>query len=89
MLKTTLLAARLAFTIAMVGTAAMAPAHVTIGTDGAITQVGEGCGPGRWRGPYGGCNLFNGPGGSNRGTAIECPPGFHISWDRSRCMANR
>ncbi|MBR0652732.1 hypothetical protein GXW78_23950 [Roseomonas terrae] len=46
-----------------------------------LTPVAEGCGPGRWRGPWGGCR---GPGygpapgywGPPPQTWNGCPPGF-------------
>lgn len=57
--------------------------------NGAIIQVGEGCGAGAWRGPQGVCNRFYGPGGTYRGTVIECPPGFHIGPGRAKCWPNR
>ena len=51
------------------------------GADSAtLTLVAEGCGPGRWRGPWGGCRgggwAWGGPvyGGWRGGNG--CPPGF-------------
>lgn len=88
MIRTIAVCAALALgTISSAG-AAIVPVPVVPG-QGSIIKVGEGCGPGRWRGPYGGCNWFRGPYGSYRHTAIECPPGFHIAYDRSRCLQNR
>jgi hypothetical protein len=47
----------------------------------AIVRVAEGCGPGRWRGPWGHCRhtLFSGrmPGGGYASSYNGCPPG---SW---------
>ena len=88
MIKTAILTAMLALGLSPIANAAITPVHIAT-TDGSIIQVGEGCGPGRWRGPMGGCHVFTNGAGTNRGTSIECPPGFHISYDRSRCMWNR
>lgn len=54
--------------------------------DGAVVTVGEGCGPGRWRGPYGGCHWFRSPCGSYRGTPAECPPAFFFAPNYGRCF---
>ena len=82
-----------AFSILSLGTIGAAhamtvPGPASLGGN-AIVQVGEGCGGGMWRGPGGRCIPFNGPGGSYRGTTIECPPGYHIGPDRGRCWPNR
>lgn len=46
----------------------------------AITHVAEGCGPGMWRGPHGGCHPF----ARNR----VCPRGYHIGPHGHRCWPN-
>jgi hypothetical protein len=51
----------------------------------SIIPVAEGCGPGRWRGPYGGCH-WGGAGGAGYWRA--CPPGMHLGPEGRRCWAN-
>ena len=88
MVKIMALGAMLALGLATATKAA--PLLVPAGAVGsAVMQVGEGCGAWRWRGPGGACNPFYGPGGSNRGTVYECPPGFHIGPGGGRCWPNR
>jgi hypothetical protein len=45
-----------------------------------ITRVAEGCGPGMWRGPHGGCHPF--------ARHRMCPRGFHIGPHGKRCWPN-
>ena len=54
-----------------------------------VQTIGEGCGANAWRDRNGNCHPFTGPGGSNRGTVIECPPGTHIDDAHRRCLPNR
>ena len=68
--------------------AAILPAPVANG-DGGIVKVGEGCGPGWWRGPHGHCHPFTGGGGSLRGTRFACPGGMHVGPYGHRCWPNR
>ncbi len=79
----------LGFTLA-IGFSVASNAAIVAGpadTGSAIVTVGEGCGAGFWRGPGGHCNHFEGPGGNARGTAYECPNGFHFG--AGRCQYNR
>ncbi len=60
------------------------------GSSTGIIQVGERCGEGMWRrGPANACYPFMGPGGTYRGTPLECPPGWHIGPARGACWPNR
>ncbi|WP_020173301.1 GCG_CRPN prefix-to-repeats domain-containing protein [Methyloferula stellata] len=46
-----------------------------LGLPSDIEHVAQGCGPGGWRGPYGGCNYA--PGGRwGWGSHWGCPPGW-------------
>ena len=87
MFKMTAMGLALAFAVAT-GARAAVPVLALPGVSGPVTKVGEGCGSGRWRDRFGNCHWFGGPGGSNRGTAIECPPGTHIGPGRGRCWPN-
>ncbi len=88
MLRTVALTSACVFGLATGANATMSAGPVPTDTS-AVVKVGEGCGPGRWRGPYGGCNTFTTPYGNHRGTAFECPAGFHLGPDRGRCWPNR
>ena len=88
MMKTSALGLALAFGLATAANAMGVP--ITMGgNDGSIIKVGEGCGAGAWRGPNGVCHPFGGPGGNNRGTRYECPPGMHIGPGGEKCWPNR
>ncbi len=88
MIRATVLNVTLALGLATTAHAGFAPVLVGAGNE-AIIEVGEGCGQGSWRGPGGGCNRFYGAEGNNRGTRIECPPGFHIGPGHVKCWPNR
>jgi hypothetical protein len=77
----TLLFAGLAFASASPANA-MPVAPVDAGFNNFVVQIAGGCGPGRHRGPYGGClrNYAN-PG------AHACPRGYHIG-PGGRCRGN-
>jgi hypothetical protein len=58
----------------------LAPIDQSVNTE--VIQVAGGCGPGKHRGPYGGCrNNFANP------AAHACPRGFHIG-PGGRCRGN-
>ena len=91
-IETVLSAFFLALVLAEAASAAAIPmssAEAIGQSNGSIIQVGEGCGANRWRGSNGGCHVFTNPYGSNRGTAAECPPGFHFAPNFGRCFPNR
>lgn len=87
MLKSVTLALSLALVMTTGARAAM-PELQTQYTASSIIKVGEGCGPNRWRDRFNRCHWFGGPGGSYRGTPIECPPGMHIGPRRGACWPN-
>ena len=80
MMKTIVLSAALAVGLATAAGATVMPAPISK-TDTAITNVAEGCGPGRWRGPGGRCHPF--------AVGRACPPGFHLGPYGKRCWPNR
>ena len=84
MFRTIVVSAALALGLATAANAAISPMPIG-GGDVGIVKVAEGCGPGWWRGPYGGCHPFYGPGGSLRGTPFACPPGMHVGPYGHRC----
>ena len=87
MLKTALMAMTMTVGLATAASAAIAVVPPAV-ADSGITQVGEGCGANRWRGPDGQCRPFNTPYGNRRGTPYECPPGWHIGPQGGRCWRN-
>ncbi len=52
--------------------------------DNGVTQVAGGCGPGFFRGPYGGCRRM-GFAGPRPFAARACPPGFRLGPYGRRC----
>ncbi len=65
----------------LLGAAALAPAEAMsiqhdVGVSSPTVLVAQGCGPGRWRGPWGHCRAtpYSGP---PPGGGYRCPPG---SW---------
>jgi hypothetical protein len=80
MIRTIALGAALAFSLVTASNAAIMPAPVSTPSDLTI-KVAEGCGPGFWRGPHGGCHPMAGP-------HRFCPPGFHIGREGHRCWPN-
>jgi len=79
MVRSIVLSAALAFSLATAASAGITPAPVGSG-DNAIVKVAEGCGPGWWRGPGGRCD----PMALNR----ACPPGYHLGAEGKRCWPN-
>jgi hypothetical protein len=79
MLRSIILSATLAFGLA---TAANAGVIATpIGkTDSLVVKVAEGCGPGMWRGPHGGCHPM--------AVGRACPRGYHLGPEGKRCRPN-
>ncbi|MGO9133737.1 MAG: GCG_CRPN prefix-to-repeats domain-containing protein [Methylovirgula sp.] len=68
--------------VAGLATSAMAGVMVSpLGDTGTtITRVAEGCGPGMWRGPHGGCHPY----AHDR----ACPRGYHLGREGRRCWPN-
>jgi hypothetical protein len=61
---------------------AMTLAPLASGSNAIVTQVAGGCGPGKHRGPYGGClNNYARP------DLHACPRGYHIG-PGGRCRGN-
>jgi hypothetical protein len=80
MITRTMMAA--AFVLAMIGGTQAMPLAPLEPTMTEIVRVAGGCGPGRHRGPYGGClRNFANP------AAHACPRGFHIG-PYGRCRGN-
>ena len=82
MVKSLILAAVGALALANFAQAAV-PVGVDRGAGVFIVKVAEGCGPGGWRGPRGGCHPFR-----FRRHGF-CPRGMHLGPHRRRCWPNR
>jgi hypothetical protein len=82
MISRTMMAALVGFAAIAGAAEAMPLASVGPGATADVIQVAGGCGPGRHRGPYGGClRNFANP------AAHACPRGFHIG-PYGRCRGN-
>lgn len=79
MVRSIVLSAGLAFSLATAASAGITPTRVG-NADGLIVKVAEGCGPGFWRGPGGRCHPF----AVNR----ACPRGYHLGPQGKRCWPN-
>jgi hypothetical protein len=79
MTKMILVGAILTFGLASLASAGTMPVQRSNG-DSLVTPAAEGCGPGRWRGPRGGCHPF--------AVGRLCPPGYHIGRYGRRCWPN-
>jgi hypothetical protein len=83
-MRTLTIIAAFAGLMATAAPASAAPLAATLGmTATPVTPIAEGCGPGRWRGPWGGCRgpgWGPGPGYAYGGPPAEgwngCPPGY-------------
>ena len=60
------------------------PLGPTPSSESNVVQIAGGCGPGFFRGPYGGCRRM-GFGGPRPFMARACPPGFRLGPYGRRC----
>ena len=79
MLRSAILSAALALSLATAANAGIAPAPLS-STDSVIVKVAEGCGRGWWRAPDGRCHPMA------RGRV--CPRGYHLGPEGGRCWPN-
>jgi hypothetical protein len=79
MVRSLILTAVLTMGLSTIASAGVTP-HPIGNSDGLLTRVAEGCGPGWWRGPGGRCHPMA------RGRA--CPRGYHLGPEGERCWPN-
>ena len=79
MVRSLILTAVLTMGVSTIASAGVTP-HPIGNSDGLLTRVAEGCGPGWWRGPGGRCHPMA------RGRA--CPREYHLGPEGGRCWPN-